>query len=64
LINDFKVLSQFRTIRSCLPTILYASCIELEILVKEMVDYDIPFESQWKEIVILGKTKYKIPASN
>jgi hypothetical protein len=29
-----------------------------------MVDYDIPFESQWKEIVILGKTKYKIPASN
>jgi FtsZ-binding cell division protein ZapB len=64
LMNDFEVLSQFRTIRSGLPTILYASCIELEILVKEMVDYDIPSESQWKEIVRLGKTKYKIPASN
>jgi hypothetical protein len=29
----------------------YASCIDLEILVKEMMDYDIPSDLQWKEIV-------------
>ena len=64
LMNYFEVLSQFRTIRSGLPTILYASRIELEILVKGMVDYDIPYEIQWKETIRLGKTKSKIPVSN
>jgi hypothetical protein len=30
----------------------YASCIDLEILIKEMIDYVIPSNLQWKEIVI------------
>jgi FtsZ-binding cell division protein ZapB len=64
LTNDFEILSQFRTIKSCLPPISYASCIELEVLIKEMVDYDIPSESQWKEVERLGRSKYKFPAAN
>jgi hypothetical protein len=34
----------------------------LEILIKEMMDYDIPSELQWKEIVKLGKTKCNFPS--
>jgi hypothetical protein len=30
---------------------IYASCIDLEIMIKEMNDYDIPYDLQWKEIV-------------
>ena len=55
LTNDFKILSQFRTIKSCLPPISYASYVELEVLIKEMVDYDIPSKSQWKEVERLGR---------
>jgi hypothetical protein len=42
----------------------YASCIDLKILMKEMENYNIPFDLQWKEIVRLGKTKYSFPGSS
>jgi hypothetical protein len=42
----------------------YASFIDLEILIKEMMYYEIPFDLQWKEIVRLGKTKYNFPRTN
>jgi hypothetical protein len=57
LITDFEILNQFKTVNIGLPIMMYASCIDLEILIKEMMDYDIPFELQWKEIVQLGRTK-------
>jgi hypothetical protein len=54
---DFEILNKFKIIKLGFIVMLYASCNDLEILIKEMMDYDIPSKLQWKEIVILGKTK-------
>ena len=53
----FEILNQFKKVKIGLPTMSYATCIDLDILIKEMMDYEIPSDSQWKEIVWLGKTK-------
>jgi hypothetical protein len=53
----FEILNQFRKFKLGLPFMSYATCIDLKILMKEMVDYEIPFELQWKEIVRLVNTK-------
>ena len=58
---EFEILNKFKIIKLGFHVMLYASCIDLKILIKEMMDYDIPFELQWKEIVILGKTKCNFP---
>ena len=42
LITNFDILNQFKTMKIGLPVMKYASCINLEILIKEMKDYDIP----------------------
>ena len=57
LITDFEIMNQFKVVKLGLSIMSYASCIDLEILIKEMIDYDIPSDLQWKEIVRLGKTK-------
>jgi hypothetical protein len=57
LITEFEVMNQFKTINLGLPVMSYASCIDLEILIKEMIDYYIPSDLQWKEIIRLGNTK-------
>jgi hypothetical protein len=43
-----------------------ASCIDLEIMIKEMMDYDTPSDLQWKEIVRLGKQSaaFQEPTNN
>jgi hypothetical protein len=41
LITDFEILNQFKTVKIGLPVMTYASCIDLEILIKEIMDYDI-----------------------
>jgi cobalamin biosynthesis Co2+ chelatase CbiK len=64
LITDFEILNQFKTVKIGLPVMTYASCIDLEILIKEMMDYDIPSDLQWKEVVWLGKTKCNLPGTN
>jgi hypothetical protein len=64
LITDFEILNEFKTMKIGLPVMTYASCIDLEILIKEMMDYDIPCDLQWKEIVRLGKTKCSFPGSS
>jgi hypothetical protein len=64
LITDFEILNHFKTVKIRLSVMTYASCIELEILIKEMMGYDIPSDLQWKEIVQLGKTKCIFPGTN
>ena len=64
LAADFEILNQFKTVKTGLPTMSYATCIDLEILIKEMMDYEIPSDSQWKEIVWLGKTKCSFPGTS
>ena len=64
LTDDFEILSQFNIIKAKLPPISYASCIDSEVLIMEMMDCHIPFEKQWKEVKRLGRTKYKLPTEN
>ena len=48
--DDFHVLNQFKLIKSTLPPISYVSCVELELLSREMMDYEIPSRNFWIEI--------------
>jgi hypothetical protein len=57
LITDLEILNQFKVVKLGLPVMSYASCIDLDIMIKGMIDYDIPYDLQWKEIVRLGKKK-------
>ena len=45
LTTNFEILNQFKTVKIGLPTMSYATCIDIEILIKEMMDYKIPFDS-------------------
>jgi hypothetical protein len=62
--TDFEILNKFKTVKVSVLTMSYVTCIELEILIKEMMDYEIPYDAQWKQLVRLGKTKYNIPGTN
>ena len=64
MIIDFEILNQFKIVKIGLPVMTYPSCIDLDILIKEMMDYDIPSNLQWKEIVQLGKIKCSFPGSS
>jgi hypothetical protein len=64
LITDFEIMSHFKAVKLGLLVMSYASCIDLEILIKEMTDYDIPFDLQWKEIIRLAKKKCSFPGPN
>ena len=48
LSDDFEILIQFREIKIGLPPISYTSFIELEVLIKEMLDYEVLSQNQWK----------------
>jgi len=61
LITNFEILNKFKNVKIGLPTMTYATCIYLEILIKEIMDYEIPSYLQWKDIVRLGKTKCSSP---
>jgi hypothetical protein len=60
LATDFEILNKFKIVKVGMLTMSYTMCIDLEILIKEMMDYEIPFDSKQKEIVWLGKTKCNI----
>jgi hypothetical protein len=64
LAADFEILNQFKIVKTRLPTMSYATRIDLGILIKEMMDYEIPSNSQWKEIVRLGRTKCSFSGTN
>jgi hypothetical protein len=64
LIIDFEILNQFKIVNIGLPVMTYASCIDIQILIKEIMSYDIPLDLQWKEIVGLGKTECNFLGSN
>jgi hypothetical protein len=64
LATDFEILNQFKTVKTGLSIMSYAMCIELDILIKEMMDYETPSDSQWKEIVWLGKMKCIFPETS
>jgi hypothetical protein len=42
LATNFEILNNFKIVKVSMPTMSYATCIDLEILIKEMMDYGIP----------------------
>jgi hypothetical protein len=64
LATDFDILNQFKTVNIGLSTMNYSTCIDLEILIKEMMDYEIPSDTHWKGIMWLGKKKCSFPGTN
>ena len=58
--NDFEILDIFKVLIHNIPPLSYASCIELEVLLKEMSDYVVPTDDQWKQVERLGRSKYKL----
>jgi hypothetical protein len=42
LTTYFEILNQFKTMKIGLSTMNYASCVDLKILIEEMMDYEIP----------------------
>jgi len=64
LTDDFRILHQFKYLREFLPPMSYTQCIELEILFKEMIDYEVLTEEQWRQVERLGRSKYNIAGSS
>ena len=58
LTEDFEILQKFLIIRRGLPKISYESYMELEVSIREMMEYDTPITEQWKAIERFGKTNY------
>ena len=58
LTEDFELLQKFIIVRGGLPTMSYESYMELEVSIREMIEYDIPSAEQWRAVERFGKTKY------
>ena len=58
LIEDFEVLQKILIIRRGLPTVSYEAYVDLEVSIREMIEYDTPNAEQWRIVERFGKTKY------
>ena len=58
LTEDFEILQKFLIIRGGLPKVSYEAYMELEVSIREMMEYDTPRAEQWKAMERFGKTKY------
>ena len=54
LADDFEIFDQFLIIRKDSTPISYTSSVELEVLMKQMMDYDIPNHDEWKTVEKFG----------
>ena len=52
------ILAQFKMINSNSPTLSISPCVELQTLVREMMDYEAPSQIYWDQIQKFGKMKY------
>jgi hypothetical protein len=57
---NFEILNKFKTVKVNVPIMSYATCIDLEILIKEMMDYEIPSDAM-EETCMVGKDKMPRP---
>ena len=60
LCDGFGILDQFQIIKEALPSISFSSCVELEVLQKEMVNFELPLQKQTNEVEKFGNMKYTI----
>ena len=60
LIEDFETLQKFLIIRGGLPKVSYEAYMELEVSIRQMIEYDIPSAEQWRAIKRFEKIKYML----
>ena len=58
LTEHFEILQKLLIIRGGLPKLSYEAYMELEVSIREMIEYDIPSTEQWRAIERFGKTNY------
>ena len=58
LAEDFEVLQKFLIIRRGFPTVSYEAYVDLEVSIREMMQYDTPSAEQWRTMERFWKTKY------
>ena len=58
LTEDFEILQKFLIVRGGLPTMSYETYMDLEVSIREMIEYDIPSAEQWRAMERFRKTKY------
>ena len=57
LTEDFEILDRFLIIKKGLRVVSYESYVDLEVSIREMIEYDTPNIKQWKIVEKFGKTK-------
>ena len=60
LIEDFEILEKFLIIKKGLPAVSYKAYVDLEVFIREMIEYNTPNVEQWKIMEKLGNTKYTL----
>ena len=58
LTKDFEILQKFLIVRGGLTTMSYETYMDLEVSIREMIEYDIPSAEQWRAMERFGKTNY------
>lgn len=50
LSHYFDILAKFQVIKKTLPPMSYSSCVELEVLSREMEHYEFPSQDLWMQV--------------
>ena len=58
--DDFSIMYQFQIIKEGLPPIYFSSCVELEVLQREIGSFEFPLQKHWNEVEKFGKMKYTV----
>ena len=59
LSDDFDILAQIKMINTNSPPISTSKCVELQVMVREMMEYETPSQNYWDHIEKFIKMKYK-----
>ena len=54
LTEDFEILQKFLITRRGLPTVSYEAYVDLEVSIREMIEYDTPNAKQWRIVERFG----------
>ena len=60
LLDDFDILAQIKIIKENSPPISISTCVELQVMVREMMEYKTPSQNYWDHIEKFRKMKYKV----
>ena len=58
LSDDFDILAQIKMIKENYPPISISACVELQVMVREMMEYKSPSQNCCDHIVQFRKMKY------